>query len=101
MKVFEGVPPPYDRLKRKVVPSALSITRLRPGRKHTTVGRLSADFGWKYQNVVEKLEEKRKLRSAAYYARKKALERVRSKALEVAKTKLSPANAAILQQFGY
>ena len=32
LKVFEGVPPPYDKVKRMVVPSALRVTRLKPGR---------------------------------------------------------------------
>jgi hypothetical protein len=33
LKVFEGVPPPYDKKKRVVVPQALRVLRLRPGRK--------------------------------------------------------------------
>ncbi|KAJ1479593.1 ribosomal protein L13 domain-containing protein [Baffinella frigidus] len=33
LKVFEGIPPPYDKKKRMVVPQALRITRLRPGRR--------------------------------------------------------------------
>ena len=52
LKVFEGVPPPYDRKKRVVVPQALRVLRLRPGRKYCTVGRLSHEVGWKYQDVV-------------------------------------------------
>jgi len=75
LKVFEGVPPPYDTTKRMVVPQALRVLRLKPGRKYCTVGRLAHEVGWKYQDVVSKLEEKRKVKSAAYYARKKALAR--------------------------
>jgi len=75
LKVFEGVPPPYDTKKRMVVPQALRILRLKPGRKFCTVGRLSSEFGWKYQDVVSRLEEKRKVRASAYYERKKALNR--------------------------
>lgn len=73
LKVFEGVPPPYDTTKRMVVPQALRVLRLKPGRKYCTVARLSHEVGWKYKDVVERLEEKRKVKSAAYYARKKAL----------------------------
>jgi large subunit ribosomal protein L13Ae len=54
LKVFEGVPPPYDKKKRVVVPQALRILRLRPGRKYCTVGRLSHEVGWKYQDVVSR-----------------------------------------------
>jgi large subunit ribosomal protein L13Ae len=52
LKVFEGVPPPYDKQKRVVVPQALRVLRLKPGRKYCTVGRLSHEVGWKYQDVV-------------------------------------------------
>lgn len=37
LKLFEGVPPPYDRKKRMVIPDALRVLRLKPGRKYCTV----------------------------------------------------------------
>jgi len=33
LKVFEGIPAPYDKQKRMVVPSALKLLRLKPRRK--------------------------------------------------------------------
>merc|ERR1712180_220004 len=33
LKVFEGVPPPYDKKKRMVVPSALRVMRLKSKRR--------------------------------------------------------------------
>lgn len=33
LKVYEGIPPPYDKQKRMVVPSALKVLRLNPCRK--------------------------------------------------------------------
>ena len=30
---YEGIPPPYDKKKKMVVPSALKVLRLKPGRK--------------------------------------------------------------------
>ena len=54
LKTFEGVPPPYDHKKRMVVPQALRVLRLKPGRKYCTVGRLGHEFGWKYRDVVER-----------------------------------------------
>ncbi|KAJ5944729.1 hypothetical protein N7516_004897 [Penicillium verrucosum] len=99
LKVFEGVPPPYDKKKRVVVPQALRVLRLRPGRKYCTVGRLSHEVGWKYQDVVSRLEERRKVKSKAYYERKKAARRVLAKAEQGAnvdsKTKTQ------LAQYGY
>ena len=57
LKVFEGIPPPYDKKQRMVVPQALRILRLKPGRKYCTVGRLSHEVGWKYQDVVARYVE--------------------------------------------
>ena len=37
IKLFEGVPPPYDRKKKVVVPQALRVLRLKPGRKYCTI----------------------------------------------------------------
>lgn len=109
LKVFEGVPPPYDKVKRVVVPQALRVLRLKPGRKYCTVGRLSHEVGWKYQDVVARLvnslglgwipdlpdmvtntndyrlEERRKVKSAAYYERKKAARKQLSEAQKSAK----------------
>jgi len=82
LKIFEGIPPPYDKQKRMVVPDALRVLRLKPGRKYTTISRLSKEVGWKYEEVVKKLEEKRKAKSQAFYERKKELEKIRTRALK-------------------
>ena len=64
LKVFEGIPPPYDKTKRVVVPDALRVLKLKPQRQYTVLGRLSHEVGWKYQDVVARLEEKRKVKAA-------------------------------------
>ena len=33
LKVFEGIPAPYDKQKRMIVPSALKLQRLKPRRR--------------------------------------------------------------------
>lgn len=33
LQVFDGVPAPYDKKKRMIIPDALRVTRLRPGRR--------------------------------------------------------------------
>ncbi|KAJ3372043.1 60S ribosomal protein L16B [Allomyces arbusculus] len=99
LKVFEGVPAPYDRVKRMVVPSALRVLRLKPGRKFTRVGRLSAEVGWKYADVVAKLEEKRKTKGTAAFEKAKA-----KKSAATAKAAASKNVSAIkekLSAFGY
>jgi len=99
LKVFEGVPPPYDKKKRVVVPQALRILRLRPGRKYCTVGRLSHEVGWKYQDVVSRLEERRKVKSKAYYERKKAARRNLAQAEQ--KANVNSKTKTQLAQYGY
>ncbi|KAI8968485.1 60S ribosomal protein L16 [Mycotypha africana] len=97
IKLFEGVPPPYDRVKRMVIPDALRVLRLKPGRKYTTIGRISHEVGWKYQDVVAKLEEKRKAKSAAYYQRKVALAGLQKKAVESKADAVKDINASLAQ----
>lgn len=100
LKVFEGVPPPYDKMKRFVCPAALRVLRLKPGRAFCVLGRLSEEVGWKHSATIKKLEEKRKVRSAAYYARKKALARLQTKALGNRTEQLKPV-LDTLAAYGY
>ncbi|KAI1499602.1 60S ribosomal protein l16 [Biscogniauxia marginata] len=99
LKVFEGCPPPYDKQKKMVVPQALRVLRLQPGRKFCTVGRLSHEVGWKYRDVVAKLEDRRKAKGAAYYERKKLHRRQLSEAKKTAKVDNKTAEA--LASYGY
>jgi len=70
LRVVEGIPPPYDKKKRFVVPSALRTVRLNPRRKFCHLGRLSHEVGWKYQGVIQTLELKRKAKANVHYAKK-------------------------------
>uniref|UniRef100_A0A915DWY6 Large ribosomal subunit protein uL13 n=1 Tax=Ditylenchus dipsaci TaxID=166011 RepID=A0A915DWY6_9BILA len=72
LKVFDGVPQPYDVKKKFVLPSALRHIALKPRRKYCTVGRLAHEVGWQYQGVVEKLEQKRKAQAVKNAAPKVA-----------------------------
>lgn len=75
LQAFEGVPPPYDKQKRMVVPSALRVIRLKPRRKFCQLSRLSSEVGWKYQGVISTLERRRKLKSTIFH-KKRVQERV-------------------------
>ncbi|KAI1197638.1 60S ribosomal protein l16 [Nemania serpens] len=99
LKVFEGVPPPYDKQKKMVVPQALRVLRLQPGRKYCTVGRLSHEVGWKYQDVVARLEERRKAKGHAYHDRKKLAQRQLTEARKNATVNSKTTKA--LESFGY
>merc|ERR1719245_1318722 len=82
LKAFEGIPHTYDRMQRMVVPEALRVLRLEPGRKFTKMGDLCAKNGWAYQGLLKTLEEKRKVKSAAFYQKKKEAKALRKKAEE-------------------
>jgi len=81
MKIFEGVPHPYDRMKRVVVPAALRILRLKPGRKFCRLGDLASSVGWAHNGLIAKLETKRKTKSSAYYVQKKQMAGLKAKAI--------------------
>ncbi|XP_033127864.1 60S ribosomal protein L13a-like [Anneissia japonica] len=89
LKVFEGIPPPYDKKKRMVVPAALKVLKLKPNRKFCDLGRLGHEVGWKYKDVVETLEIKRKARSQIRYEKKKKLQSIRKQAAENVKNEIA------------
>ncbi|ADV25581.1 ribosomal protein L13 [Cryptococcus gattii Ru294] len=95
LELYEGVPPAQDRVKKMVVPAALRVLRLKPGRKFCTLKRISAEVGWNYKDVVDRLEEKRKVKGQAYFERKQAALKLRAKA------EASAPKDAKLAEFGY
>jgi large subunit ribosomal protein L13Ae len=94
LKVFDGMPAPYDTKKKMVVPQALRITRLKPKRPFTTVGHLAEEVGYKQLEVVQKLEAKRLATAPEYNAKRKAANQAAAKA--------KAANvSAVLTEYGY
>jgi len=100
LKVFEGIPAPYDKQKRKVVPVAMRVLCLKPRRKFCALGRLAHEVGWKYQDVIKKLEAKRKVKSGLRFDKKKAESKLRTKARENVKSKIEPYQK-IISSYGY
>ncbi|CAI5489675.1 unnamed protein product [Closterium sp. Naga37s-1] len=80
LKAFEGIPAPYDKMKRLVIPDALKVLRLKPGHKYCLLGHLSHEVGWHYWDVVKELEAKRKADAAEYYKEKKVANKARGQA---------------------
>merc|ERR1711908_81822 len=98
LKTFEGIPEPYDTCKRMVVPEALKVLRLKPFRRFCCLGRLSQEVGWNYAPLIAKLEEQRKVKSAAYYEKKKAAAIAKKEKTDAADTS---AVDAVLAQYGH
>lgn len=98
LKVFEGIPFPYDQKKRMVMPDALRTLRLKARRNYCSLGELATLTGWTKADTIATLEEKRKVKSAAFYDAKAKKQAARAKAAgdkEVAKIN------AELAKFGY
>lgn len=100
LQVFEGVPPPFDKVKRMVVPTALRALRLNPDRPYTVLGRLATEVGWKYAGIINKLEDKRRTKSAAYFQRAQALAKIRKQAIANVADKVANENK-LLASYGY
>ena len=100
LKVFEGIPPPYDKDKRMVVPSAPKVLRLKARRGSCTVGRLLHEVGWKYQDVVSTLEVRRKVKSTRFYKKKRSTEQLKEKARQSVAKKIEPYQK-IIESYGY
>ena len=80
LKVFEGIPYPYDQKRRMVVPDALKILRLKSHRKFCVLGELAQLVGWTKKGLVERLEEKRKVKAGKFWELKQKKLTARSKA---------------------
>jgi len=100
LKVFEGVPPPYDKKKLLVVPQALRIVKLKPGRRFCQLGRISSELGWSYKDIVDTLEEKRKVKAKAYYEDAKKKVQLKAKATQNVAESIAENNNQ-LEKFGY
>ena len=102
LQVFEGIPAPYDKMKRMCIPDALKVIHLKPHRKFTVLGDMAKEVGWKLKDVLERLETKRKVKASAYWAKKK--ESVKTKDKCTKKVKVSKEQEALLKStgaFGY
>ena len=100
LSCFEGIPHPYDKKKRQVIPAALRVLRLKPGRNYCVLADLSDAVGWKHKELVDRLEEKRKVKAEAFYQKKLAKEALHQKALEASSGDLAKVNE-VLTGAGY
>ena len=91
MKVFDGVPTPYDKKKKMTVPQG----------KFCVLGDMAAQVGWKCKELIERLSVKRTERSAKFYKNVKAEAKLRSEAkVALSKNAAFKAEAAVLAKVG-
>ncbi|KAL5719841.1 60S ribosomal protein L13a-2 [Ranunculus cassubicifolius] len=112
LKAYEGVPPPYDKTKRMVIPDiswcfflllllSIRVLRLQPGHKYCLLGRLSHEVGWNHFDTIKELEKKRKERSQIVYERKKQLTKLRAKAEKIDEEQLGAPQLEVLSAVKY
>ena len=95
---YEGIPEPYDKMKRLIIPEAYKAIRMRPDRPYTVLGRLAKEVGWGYTDLVNRLETARKAKEQEFYTAKKA--KIAKTAKAAAKADLSKVKP-VLASFGY
>jgi large subunit ribosomal protein L13Ae len=100
LSTFEGIPHPFDKQKRTVIPAALRVVRLKPGRNYTVLGDLANEVGWKHQDLLKKLEDKRRVKADAFHHKKKARDLLKQKAEKAAEGDLAKVNE-VLAASGY
>merc|ERR1711885_97881 len=98
LKVFEGIPYPYDGKKRMVVPQALKVLRIKAFRRTCTADQLCSMVGWRRSEIVSKLEDKRKAKSKIYYEKKQ--KKIAAKAKQMNDGRLGKLNNE-LKAFGF
>merc|ERR1711964_714540 len=94
LKVFEGIPHPFDKKKRQVIPHALKNIRMKPTRKFCKLGDLSKEVGWKHQDLIAKLDARRVVKSNAFHKKMTAKKQLKAKALKAAKSSISKGSQA-------
>ena len=101
LKVYEGIPAPFDQMKRQVMPDCLRVVRLKPGRPYCGLGDISRAFGWKHGDLVESLEVTRKAKSDVYYKAKKEDNKNAAAAMAKANAALGAGEKATLAAYGF
>ncbi|SPJ10455.1 60S ribosomal protein L13, putative [Plasmodium sp. DRC-Itaito] len=101
LKVCVGMPYPYDKKKKYVLPSALRAFRLKKHRRYCRLGTLSSRVGWNYDTLVKKNEVLRKQVAKTYYKKKvnnlNEKKEIKSEALSL----INPEQRQVLENFGY
>ena len=100
LATYEGIPEPYDKQKRLVVPDALKVLRMRADRNFCLLGELSKEVGWGYTDLVAKLEATRKAKEQAFYQTKKAAATAKDQKIKSIAAKLEAPNK-VLAAYGF
>eukprot|EP00796_Vickermania_ingenoplastis_P001009 gene1009-601_t len=99
---YEGVPANVVRAGgRVVIPRAQRHFCFRSERPYTVLGNMCKHVGWKYSDVVEKLEKARVEKAERHYKKQQKLRDAWKSARSAAIAKMPKHNVEVLKKFGY
>lgn len=100
LKVYEGVPNQVQKTRKQVIPEALKVLRLKPVTPHCRLGDLASRVGWKHDELVQRMEEKRRAEGASWFEGRKEEIAKWKDAKRQALEKLKPDQKEIIMQAG-
>jgi large subunit ribosomal protein L13Ae len=68
--LYDGIPNNLNKVKKLVIPCALRVVKLAPGRKYSTMGEILNEIGWKNKKNIEENEEKLKTIGKKFWLKK-------------------------------
>jgi large subunit ribosomal protein L13Ae len=70
LKLYDGVPVALAKRKKFIVPCALRLIKLAPGRKYSKIGEIFNEIGWNKKKIIEENEEKSKALGKKFWKNK-------------------------------
>lgn len=99
---YEGIPTNVARAgARVVIPKAVRFNCYKSERPFTVLGNMCKHVGWKYSDVVEKLEKARAEKQTRFYKKGEKVRAAWKNARKAALSKINKKNLAVLQKFGF
>eukprot|EP00997_Jenningsia_sp_PLL12_P003402 NODE_1636_length_1107_cov_95.731569_g1336_i0.p1 GENE.NODE_1636_length_1107_cov_95.731569_g1336_i0~~NODE_1636_length_1107_cov_95.731569_g1336_i0.p1 ORF type:complete len:136 (-),score=22.07 NODE_1636_length_1107_cov_95.731569_g1336_i0:359-766(-) len=77
LKLFEGIPPPFDKKRKVCILRSMRTFRLGVKRAYTSVADICGLVGWKHQRLLREQENLRKKNAIAYREAKKEMNKLR------------------------
>ena len=70
LKVYDGEPLFYVKTKKLIVPTALRIIKLKPGRIYSKLGDISDGIGWTKKSLIDRFDDFKGKKNKLYYHHK-------------------------------
>lgn len=71
LRIYEGVPLAFSKMKKVIVPAALRVLKLSPSRKFSLLGEIAHEIGWSNKPLLDQLDEKMQVINRKFFLQKK------------------------------